>query len=157
MRGEKIVSNEKKEDAALKNYEGPFFPKQIERVQKRYHYSMTRWNAQFFDRVADALHAGVVKYHARTSDHYVWNVGIRFTSKGVTYKVLLPMAHDTLLKKDGTTSDRHIGLYCKGPVSAEDIVLATELFAHAFVSVYKHMYSNAIRDSKKRNGIVISE
>lgn len=155
---EKYMSNEKKIDARLKNYEGPFFPEALEsRVQKRFRYSTARWNSQFFDLVVDLLHSGGARYHPKTLDGYVWNVGISFILHGVKYKVLLPMTHDLPRKQDGTSSDRHVALYSKVVVSEHDLALAAKVFASDFVLAYKDIYSVAIRDSKERNGVLPAE
>ena len=151
------MSNERKEDAHLKGYEGPFFPLALARVQKRFRYKHVRWNVMLFDLVVDMLHSGGARHHPRTSDGYVWIVVISFQFKGVKFKILFPMIHDLPGKSDGTSSDRHVALYSKTVVSDHDLTLAAEIFASDFVISYKDMYSVAILDSKKRNGIPVAE
>lgn len=147
------MANTKIQTAKLEDFRGPFFPRKLERVQKRYRYESIRWNQQFFDAVADRLHAGKVIWHPRTTDGYTWTAGISFRLGSVRYKVLFPMTHDTLSRREGTNSDRHVALYTSENVSESQMAYAAEMFAEDFVATYRRLYEDAIVEAKKKAAI----
>ena len=151
------MSNKKVKGALLEGYEGPFFPRSLERIQKRFAYETVRWNKILFDDVADALHDGEHFGHITTSDGYVWADGISFMLHKTKFMVLFPMALDTNERIDGTQADRHVALYSSVVVHPKDLDRAADVVASDLVATYRYLYSNAIRDGKKLNGIPVAE
>lgn len=142
-----------KVDTKLKGFRGPYFPKALDRIQKRFGYNFARWNLLLFEDIVDTLHAGKASWHPKTADGYSWMVGISFVIGKVRYKVLFPMMHDAHSMTDGTNSDRHVAIYVADSAqdfSEEQITYAAEVFAGDVITVYRHLYGDSIRDGKKK-------
>ena len=146
------VSNTKV-STELKGFHGPYFPRFLDRIQKRYKYKAVRWNSQFFDDITETLRDGKITWHPKTADGYVWTAGVSFKHGKVRFKVLFPMTNDAHRMEDGTNSDRHVALYvAEGfpDASQEQIAYAAEIFAGDVITVYRHLYKESIRDGKKK-------
>lgn len=98
--------------AKLQGFDGPFFPHNIERLQRA--YSSQVFGRKELDKAAHSVHAHqenppIVVEVPQTNDGYQWYVGYGFrTRNGGEMRVLLPRAdHEGI-------ADRHCAIYTRG-------------------------------------------
>lgn len=150
------MSNEKVESAKLSGFNGPFFPRELDRIQKRFAYHAERFNEQFYAMVRERMGRGArIKHYAQTSDIErqvlsPWPFGISFPLHGKHYKILFPSALDSD-RNDGTYATRHVALYVREEATEEELAKAAKYAAHVFTNAYRVKYKRAILQSKHEN------
>lgn len=134
------MSNYHAKGAKMRGFEGPFFPKPLDSIQDKYRLNDRRLHVMFFEDVADQLNSGKLRMHTVTSDEYDWPFCLEYKHHGLTFRVTFPKTYDTIERRDGTTSDRHIALYVRGETDADRRAHAAEVLARMVDTEYDFRY-----------------